>query len=99
MAVPKVLIPDRSERKILPRWQALSASLRDLPANRKISDVDGLGEEQSRENRVFPGLSTILNGDAVGMKVSVCHRQDGRKSGVVVKRGSSILVSTFVICF
>ena len=33
-------------------------------------------------------LSIILNNDAVGNKVRVCHRQGGRKSGVVVKRGS-----------
>ena len=36
-------------------------------------------------------LSTILYGDAVGAKVSGHYRQDGHSSGVVVKRGSTIL--------
>ena len=35
-------------------------------------------------------LNTILNGDAVGTKVSACHRQGGRSSEVVVKRGSTV---------
>ena len=42
------------------------------------------GVERWPRNRGF--LSTILNGDAVGTKVSVRHRQGGRSSGVVVKR-------------
>ena len=33
----------------------------------------------------------ILNGDAVGTKVSVRYRQGGRESGVVVKRGSTVV--------
>jgi len=37
-------------------------------------------------------LSTILNGIAVGTKVSVCYRQSGHESGVVVKRGSTVLL-------
>ena len=36
-------------------------------------------------------LSAILNGDAVGTKVSVRHRQGGRSSEVVVKRGSTVI--------
>ena len=36
-------------------------------------------------------LNTILNGDAVGTKVNVRHRQGGYKSGVVVKRGSTVV--------
>ena len=36
-------------------------------------------------------LGTILNSDAVGTKVSVRHRQGGRSSEVVVKRGSTVL--------
>ena len=35
-------------------------------------------------------LSTILNSDAVGTKVSVNHKQGGRSSEVVVKRSSSV---------
>ena len=41
-------------------------------------------------------LSTILNGDAVGTKVSVRHRQGGRSSGVVIKRGSTVHVGYFI---
>ena len=41
-------------------------------------------------NRGF--LSTILNGDAVGTKVSGRYRQGGRSSGVAVKRGSTVHV-------
>ena len=40
------------------------------------------------QNRRF--LSTILNGNAVGTKVSVRHRQGGHSSKVVVKRGSTV---------
>ena len=42
-------------------------------------------------------LSTVLNGDAVGTKVNVHHRQDGCSSGVVVKRGSTAHVHLFFI--
>ena len=35
-------------------------------------------------------LSTILNRDAVGPKVSVRHTQGGHSSEVVVKRGSTV---------
>ena len=48
---------------------------------------------QSREvatKQGFLNYSTILNSDAVGTKVSVCYRQGGRESGVVVKRGSTV---------
>ena len=48
--------------------------------------------ERWLRNRGFLS-TTILNGDAVGTKVSVCHRQGGRESGVVVKRGSTVLSS------
>ena len=41
-------------------------------------------------------LGTILNSDAVGTKVSVRHRQGGRSSEVVVKRGSTVLVTMTV---
>ena len=35
-------------------------------------------------------LSTILNGDAAGTKMSVRHRQGGCSSEVAVKRGSTV---------
>ena len=35
--------------------------------------------------------------DAVGTKVIVCLRQGGRSSEVVVKRGSTVLLSTGVL--
>ena len=35
-------------------------------------------------------FNTILNGDAVGTKVSVRYREGGRSSEVVVKRGSTV---------
>lgn len=35
-------------------------------------------------------LNTILNGDAVGTKMSVRHRQGGCSSEVAVKRGSTV---------
>ena len=57
-------VSDRSERKIWPWWQALSTSLRDWPANREVSEVDGLGEQQGKENLtccVFPGLNNSCN--------------------------------------
>ena len=57
------------------------------------------GVERWPQNRGF--LSTILNGDAVGTKVSVHHRQGSRSSEVVVKRGSTVdytsLLSPFTI--
>ena len=37
--------------------------------------------------------------DAVGTKVSVCHRQGGHESGVVGKRGSIVILFTFLVCF
>ena len=37
-------------------------------------------------------LITILNCDVVGTKVSVCHRQGGRSSEVVAKRGSTVML-------
>ena len=43
-------------------------------------------------------LSTILNGDAVGTKVSVHHRQGGRSSEVVVKRGSTVVTVQYLLC-
>ena len=48
------------------------------------------GVERWPRNRGF--LSIILNGDAVGTKVSGRHRQGGRLSGVVVKRGSTVMI-------
>ena len=42
-------------------------------------------------------LSTILNGDAVGTKVSVSHRQGGRSSEVVVKRGSTVCIAVVLL--
>ena len=46
------------------------------------------GVERWLQSRGF--LSTILNGGAVRTKVSVCHRQGGHSSEVVVKRGSTV---------
>ena len=37
-------------------------------------------------------IPQLLNGDAVGTKVSGRHRQGGRLSGVVVKRGSTVVL-------
>ena len=45
----------------------------------------------SREVAAKQGfLSTILNGNAVGTKMSVRHRQGGCSSKVAVKRGSTV---------
>ena len=52
--------------------------------------------ERWPQNRGF--LSTILNGDAGGTKVSVHHRQGGRASGVVVKRGSTVVKKLWFSC-
>ena len=46
------------------------------------------GIERWQRNRGF--LSSIPKSDAVGTKVSFRHRQDGRLSEVVVKRGSTV---------
>ena len=37
-------------------------------------------------------LSTILNGDAVGIKASGRYREGGRLSGVAVKRGFTVYI-------
>ena len=61
---------------------------------RKVSAYNWDHESWPR-NRSF--LSTIMNGDAVGTKVSVRYRQGGCKPGVAVKRGSTVntLCATF----
>ena len=46
------------------------------------------GVESWPQSRGF--LSTILNGNAVGIKVSVCHRQGCCSSEVVIKRSSTV---------
>ena len=43
------------------------------------------------------GLSTILNSDAVGTEVSVCHRQGGCSSEVVVMRGYTVIQFTLTL--
>ena len=50
------------------------------------------GVERLLRNRGF--LSTILNGDTVRTKVSVHHRQGGRESEVVIKRGTCTFCKT-----
>ena len=44
-------------------------------------------------------LKYYSDSDAVGTKVSVRHRQGGRESGVVGKRGSTVVLFTFLVCF
>ena len=44
------------------------------------------------ENQGF--LSTILNGDAVGIQVSGHYRQGGRSSEVVVERSSTVVLNS-----
>ena len=42
------------------------------------------------------GLSTILNGHAVGTDVRVRYRQGGRTLEVVVKRGSTVMTDKII---
>ena len=42
-------------------------------------------------------LSAILNGHAIGTKVSGRYRQGGRTLEVVVKRGSTVSISEYVV--